>query len=253
MRISYDDPASLKAAFTGAAAVIHLAGTLVERPDSTYEIANVETTRAVAEAAAFCGVGKLVFVSANGADPRSRNRYWRSKGDAEVVVRASTCEHTILRAPLLLGPGTEGTAALQRHLRKETVVLPGGGRHLQQPLHVDDLARASMVAAGLGIAKNRTLELVGPVSLPDRELLVRAAKVLGRTLRIRSLPLVPLRLVLAVRRRFSGGGFSPDVLEVITANTQLDPLPAAAELGIQLTGVDEMISQSLTAPAARRA
>ena len=35
-QISYDDPRSLDAAFRGASAVIHLAGILVERADSTY-------------------------------------------------------------------------------------------------------------------------------------------------------------------------------------------------------------------------
>jgi hypothetical protein len=35
------------------------------------------------------------------------------------------------------------------------------------------------------------------------------------------------------------------VLEVITADTRLDPQPAAGELGIPLTGLDEMIQNSL--------
>ena len=34
-------------------------------------------------------------------------------------------------------------------------------------------------------------------------------------------------------------------MEVITANTRLDPAPAAAEMGMQLTGLDEMIQNSL--------
>ena len=51
VRISYEDPGSLDAAFQGASAVIHLAGILVERPGSTYEQANVASTRSVVEAA----------------------------------------------------------------------------------------------------------------------------------------------------------------------------------------------------------
>ena len=242
-RISYDDPSSLEAAFAGASAVVHLAGILVERPGSTYEQANVQTTRSVAEAAEIAGVEKLVFVSVVGADPASPNRYWRTKGEAEAVVRASGCAHTILRVPLLLGPGTEGTAALQRYLSRKTVVLPGGGRNRHQPLYVDDLARAVLLATVPSVARDRTLDLVGPVSMPDRDILQRGARLLGRELRIRSMPIAPLRIVLALRRRMAGSGFSPDVLEVITADTQLDPGPAAAEIGIRLTGLDEMIRQ----------
>src|SRR5438105_1010995 len=95
--IAYDDPATLCAAFGGASAVIHLAGTLIERGDSTYKSANVGTARAVAAAAEQEGVGKLVLISAVAADPAARNRYWRSKGQAEEAVRSCRCAHTILR------------------------------------------------------------------------------------------------------------------------------------------------------------
>jgi NADH dehydrogenase len=242
-RISYENASSLDAAFTGASGVIHLAGVLVERPGSTYEQANVNTTRAVAGAAARQGLDKLVFVSVVGADAASSNRYWKSKGEAEAVVRTCGCAYTILRVPLLLGPGTEGTAAMRRHLSRTTVILPGGGRNRHQPLHIDDLARAALLAAEPALARNRSLDLVGPVSMPDRDILEHGARLLGRAIRIRSMPIAALRLALAVRRRMGGPGFSPDVLEVITADTQIDPAPAAAEIGIALTGLDDMIRE----------
>jgi len=250
--ISYDDPATLDAAFAGADAVVHLAGTLVERPGSTYEIANVQTARAVARAAERAGVAKIVLVSAIGADAGSRNRYLQTKGEAEAMTRAAGCAHTVLRVPLLLGPGTEGTAALLRHVSKPSVKLPGGGRNLQQPLHVDDLARAALAAASPATARNRTLELVGPVALPDREIVERVARALGREVQIGSVPVMPLRLILKLQRMVSGPGFSADVLDVITADTNLDPQPAARDLGISLTGLDEMIRASV-ASSGRRA
>jgi uncharacterized protein YbjT (DUF2867 family) len=125
------------------------------------------------------------------------------------------------------------------------VSLPGGGRNLQQPLDVDDLACASLRAADPLIAKNRALDLVGPVSLPDREILQRAASLSGRAVRIRSIPVSLAKIVLAISQSMGRTGLSPDVLEVITANTQQDPMPAATALGIQLTGLDVMITRSL--------
>ncbi len=145
----------------------------------------------------------------------------------------------------MLGPGTEGAAGLERNASRSKAKLIGGGRNLQQPLYVDDLARAAIAAAQPSVATNRTLDLVGPVSLPDRELVERAARLLGHEVRISSIPKGLLSFVLAIRQRISGPGFSPDVLEVITADTRLDPQPAAQELGIQLTGIDEMIKNSL--------
>jgi len=245
MRVSYDDPASLGAAFEGATAVIHLAGILVERPGSTYEDANVETTRHVADAAKRCGVVKLIFVSAIGADERSPNRYWRTKGEAEAVVRASGISHTILRVPMLLGRGTEAAVALRRRLEHGTVPLLGGGRTLQRPLAVDDLARAALIACDPVVTKDRTLELVGPTSVPARKIVERAAQLMGRRIRIVPVPVWPVRLAVAIARQVSGRGFSPDALEVLTTDTKLDPAPAARELGITLTALDDMIRESL--------
>jgi NADH dehydrogenase len=246
VRVSYDDPASLDAALQGAAAVIHLPGILVERPDSTYEQANVTSTRSVCDAARRSPVQKFVMVSATGANEGSSNRYYRTKGQAETLVRASGLPYTVLRAPLLLGPGTAGAAALRRNTSLPRARLIGGGHNLQQPLYVDDLARAAVLAAiRPSVANNLTLDLVGPVSLPERELVERAARLLGREVRIGSIPRSLLCFLLALRQRIAGPGFSPDALEVVTADTRLDPRPAACKLGIELTGIDEMIKGSL--------
>ncbi|HKV42653.1 MAG TPA: hypothetical protein VJX67_25865, partial [Blastocatellia bacterium] len=67
---------------------------------------------------------------------------------------------------------------------------------------------------------------------------------LGHEIQISSIPKGLLSFVLAIRRRVAGPGFSPDVVDVITADTQLDPQLAASELGIRLTGIDEMIKNS---------
>src|SRR6202167_5643077 len=206
--ISYDDPASLDSAFQGASAVIHLAGVLVETPDSTYEQANVASTRSVVEAAQRSGVQKIVLVSATGADEKSRNRYYRTKGQAEALVRASGVNYTVLRAPLLLGLGTAGGAALGRHVGHSRAKLIGGGRNFQQPLSVDDLARAAVAATNPSVASNLVLDLVGPVSLPERELVERAAHLLGRQVRIGSIPKSWFSLVLAIRQRLGKPGFS---------------------------------------------
>ncbi len=217
----------------------------MEKPDSTYDQANVAPARSVVEAAKRCALQKFVLVSATGADETSSNRYYRSKAQAEELVRTSGLCYTVLRAPLLLGPGTAGAAALERYASRASVKLSGGGRNLQQPLYVGDLAKAAVVAVQPMVAKNLTLDLVGPVSLPEREIVERAARMLGREVQIGSIPKQLLSFVLAIRQRIAGPGFSPDALEVITADTRLDPRPAVHALGIQHTGIDEMLESSL--------
>ena len=76
---------------------------------------------------------------------------------------------------------------------------------------MDDLARAAVAATQPSVAYNSTLDLVGPVSLPERELVERAARLLGRKVRIGSIPKGLFSFVLAIRQRFAGPGFSRDV------------------------------------------
>ena len=244
-RISYEDPASLRAAFAGADAVIHLAGILIERPGSNYEQANVAPAQAVVDAAEQSGVKKIVLISATGADETSSNRYYRTKGQAEALVKSSGLAYSVLRAPLLLGRGTEGAAALERHARVKKAKLLGGGRNLQQPLDVDDLALAAIHATDISVAADQTLDVVGPTALPDWEIVERAGRQLGKHVQIGSLPIGVARLGLWIRKLLGRSGFSLDALEVITADTNLDPRPAASALGIQLTEIDDMIEKSL--------
>jgi uncharacterized protein YbjT (DUF2867 family) len=245
VQAAYEDEQTLDAAFQSASAVIHLAGILVEKPGSTYEQANVASTRSIVEAAKRSGLRKFVLVSATGADEKSRNRYYRTKGQAEALLRESGLCYTVLRAPLLLGPSTAGAAALQRNVSGRRAKLIGGGRNLQQPLHVHDLARAATAATEVSVARNLTVDVVGPVSISERELVELAARLLGREVRVGSISKGLLSLALTLRSFFGGVGFSRDALDVITSDTRLDSQLAANALGIQLTGIDQMIRDSV--------
>jgi uncharacterized protein YbjT (DUF2867 family) len=243
LHVSYAKPESVKAALAGCQSVVHLPGVLIERAGSTYEEANVATTRVVVEAARAQQVSKIVLVGAIGADPKSSNRFYRTKGEAEDVVRSAGIEFTILRAPLVLGEGTEGSAAIDRYLTHGTVYLVGGGMQWQQPLDVRDLARAAFTCARPGKLAGRTLDLAGPERLRYRELVDRAARARGGALRIRSLP-IPVGLIrqaLALRGRVLGPGFSPDALEVILDSNSIDPEAARAALDLQLTKLEDTL------------
>ena len=243
--VSYSDPQGLATAFGDASALIHLSGILVESASSTYIDAHVTSTRAIVEAAKHSAIEKLVLVSSVGADEKSKNGYWKTKGQAENIVRASGIPFTILRVPLLLGGATEGAASLKRNGSSPAPKLIGGGRTLQQPLFVDDAAKAAILACRPSVARNNTLELVGPVCLPERELVERAAKILGRDVRVGSVSKSLMRMALQLGKLVGKRGFTVDALDVITTDTRLDPAEAARELGIELTGVDDMIRSSL--------
>jgi uncharacterized protein YbjT (DUF2867 family) len=242
--ISYGRVGELTETLEGVSCAVHLAGILIEGGASTYEIANVAATRAVVESSQKAGVGHIVLISVLGAHPDSPNRFLRSKGEAEKAVLASGLAATIVRTPILLGPGTAGAEALVRTAIQRKSNLLGGGGYTMRPLDVDDLSRAVLGICEAQTKGVRVLELVGPEPIAYRDLVTRVAAMLGKEVTIGTIPVWIAKLGAAVTHRRTGKGISPTVIEVITANESV-PKNADVELGLTLTPLSQTLEKIL--------
>jgi NADH dehydrogenase len=246
--IDYHDREGLAAALTGASCVVHLAGILIESPGSSYQIANVDATIAVVEACKKAGVAHVVLVSVLGADAASANRYLASKGRAERSVLESGVPATIIRTPILLGRGTAGARAVVHAASQATVTLLGGGRHTVRPLDVDDLSRAILRCCREPRAGTTTYELAGPEAVTYRDVVARTAKLMGRDVSVRSMPIWLARLGAALAGLAKRGGMTPTVIDVITSSEAVHR-NADAELGIALSPLSATLEKLLPARA----
>jgi len=246
--IDYDNPDALRAALTGAGCVVHLAGILFEGPTSSYQTANVDATRAVVDACRNAGVARVVLVSVLGADAASANRYWSSKGRAERIVAESGLSAAIIRTPILLGPGMAGARAIVQQASQRKVTLPGGGRHWIRPLDVDDLSRAVLRCCERADAGVAIYELAGPEPAPYRDVIARAAALMGHEVVIRSVPVSLARLGTAIAGWTRRGGMTPAVIDVITSNEVVRE-NADAELGVTLTPLSATLEKLLPTQA----
>jgi NADH dehydrogenase len=235
--ISYNDQEAMARAFAGCDAVAHLAGILIEAKGSTYQNANVDTTRSVVGAAESAGVRHITLISALGAHKRARNKYLRSKGQSEEIAKASTMSSSSLRTPMLLGPGTAGAEALLRMARQPAPRVLGGGRHLLRPLDIDDLSAAILKISASATAGDHVFELVGPEEISHRALIAKVAVMLGRSTSVRSAPKWAAKVGARVARLFTRGGMSPDVIDVITSSEKVKN-NADGAIGLDLTPLD---------------
>jgi NADH dehydrogenase len=242
--IDYDNPEGLAATLRGAGCVVHLAGILFEGPQSSYQTANVDATKAVVDACKNAGVPRLVLVSALGADPTSPNRYWRSKGRAERIVFESGLSGAIIRTGILLGPGMAGARAVVHAASQPAVTLLGGGRHSIRPLDVDDLSRAILRCCEGSAPGVAVYELVGPEPAAYRDVVARTAALMDRHVSIRSMPVWLARLGAALSGWRRQGGMTPTVIDVITSSEVVHE-NADAELGVLLTPLSATLEKLL--------
>ncbi|HYD87701.1 MAG TPA: complex I NDUFA9 subunit family protein [Vitreimonas sp.] len=191
-------PESVDAALEGAGSVINLVATLYESGPQNFEALHVEGARAVAEAAARRGVGRIVHISALGAGPKG-SRFARSKYHGERAVLDAAPYATILRPSIVFGPEDgffnrfgrmAATAAAFRPLG--FLPLIGGGKTRFQPVFVGDVAEAAAAALTSEHARGRVFELGGPRIYSFRELMEYI-----REQTERRVPLVPLPFFVA--------------------------------------------------------
>ena len=144
--------------------------------------------RVVSEAAARAGVRRIVYLSILGSHPDSSNACLASKGRAETILQQGKVPATVLRVPMVLGPGELAAAALRGQASAPVTFLVRGGASREQPIDHDDVVAAIRSAAADTGADHHGLDLAGPESLTHRELVLRVAQRLGRKPRIVSIP-----------------------------------------------------------------
>lgn len=244
--VDYGDAGALAVAAAGCDAAVHLAGILKETRANRYEDAHERPARALAEAAAKAGLRRIVCVSILGSRADSPNRALASKGRAEEILLRGPVPALILRVPMVLGPGDPASAALARQARGGRVSLVRGGATKEQPIAADDLVEAISAALLRPEPLRAALDLAGPESLTHRELVLRAARVLGTQVEVRSLPyaLVAAFAWLA-EKLMADPPLTPAMLGVLEHDDAIDPGPACRQLDIALTPLDKTLRRAL--------
>jgi len=213
-----------------ADAVVHLAGTLQPRRGESYEQANVEPSRTVAEAAAQGSPRRIVFLSYLAAAADSANAYLRAKAEAEALLLATGVPTTIFRCLHVFGPpehpGPTAGAFLARGGR--AVIVPGSGRQRIAPLFLGDVVAAVAAAATDPDAPAGTFDLGGPEEISMDEFV---AALNGGAARLRHLPAPAARLAA----RFSPA-LTPALMDLLLRdNVAADPATVAAKFGFEPT------------------
>ena len=193
IRAPIHDPVAVRAAVSGAKAVVNLVGILFERGDRNFATIHARGAHSVATAAAEAGVERLVQISAIGADLHGEADYARSKGAGEAAVKTAFPAATVLRPSVVFGPEDDFFNRFAVMARLSPVLpLIGGGHTKFQPVYVGDVAEAIAACLIDPATQGKTYELGGPQVYSFKELM----ELLLTQIRRRRL-LVPLPFGLA--------------------------------------------------------
>jgi NADH dehydrogenase len=246
--VDWSDADALARAGAGCEDWIHLVGILKETRNSRYEDAHERPAEALVRAAEKAGARRIGAVSILGAAPDAKNACLASKGRADAILLGGAVPATVLRVPMVLGPDELAAAALRARASAKVAFLVRGGATLEQPIDARDLVRALELALGAAVERS-ALDLAGPESLSQRELVLRVAKLLG-TGPPRIVPL-PFAAVSALAWCLERTSYDPPLtramLGVLEHDDRIDPEGAARRLGLALTPLDATLRFSFGA------
>jgi uncharacterized protein YbjT (DUF2867 family) len=249
------DEASTRRVIRGADAVVNCVGVLAEGGKQTFDALMDQGAGQIARIAAEEGVGRLVHISAIGADPASDCLYAAAKGRGEAAVRAAFPSALILRPSVVFGV-EDGFFNKFAAMARIPLVLPLVGPDTRfQPVYVDDVAAAA-AAGAIGDAAPGVYELGGPEVATFRELMQRMLKIIYRQRILVALPFGLARIpagILDFLQRRSGGLFTNtlvtrDQLRQLARDNVVSPeMPGLPELGIRPTAMDAVLESYLYA------
>jgi nucleoside-diphosphate-sugar epimerase len=259
---------------SGADMVVHLAAKVhvmapTAEDTAAFQAVNVDTSRRLAEGAARAGARRLLFVSSikvNGestppaspftadASPHPGDDYGRSKAAAEAALRSVSAqtglEVTILRPPVVYGPGVKANVAALARLCASPIPLPfGAARNARSLIAVDNLVDAILSALVSPRAAGRTFLVRDGEDVSTGELVRRIRRAQGRPARLLPVPqgLMTTALHLLGRRPHARDpGLDPSA----------DTRPGARPYASALSGPEPAVSRHrglvfLVAPAGR--
>ncbi|MFM1863523.1 MAG: hypothetical protein RLZ26_2045 [Pseudomonadota bacterium] len=243
------DDASVAQALAGADAAVNCVGILAEAGANRFEAVHAEGAGRIARAAAAAGVGRLVHVSAIGADPGSPSAYARSKAAGEAAVRAAFPGAVILRPSIIFGPEDQFFNRFAAMTRTSPVLPVVGGTTRFQPVHVDDVAAAAERAIRTDVAPG-VYELGGPETLSFADLMRRMLAEIRRLRIVLDLPFWiarPIATVLdgvqaATLGLFHNGMLTRDQLRNLARDNVVAPdARGLADLGIAPTPMSAVL------------
>jgi uncharacterized protein YbjT (DUF2867 family) len=247
--VDYRQSEALRGAVAGADVAVHLAGALLPRRGETLLQANVETTRALVEAATAAGVKTLVYLSFPGADPVSPNQYLRAKGMAEAIMQQAGFAGAIFRVPMILGPDSPAAVQLRRMARAPLLPLVSGGAVRLQPIAEADVLAAIAWAIAAAPRPLRVLNLVGPETLTYAELLRRVCARFEKRPRVLRIPKAAVWLSACCAGALVPAlGWNRSVFDILFHEHLADPAEARATLPFALTPVHAALDQAISVP-----
>ncbi|MBF0282503.1 MAG: complex I NDUFA9 subunit family protein [Zetaproteobacteria bacterium] len=162
VKVDVINGSGLRDAVAGCGAVINLVGLLFERGKYSFDAAHVQGSRHLLAACEEVSVAHFIQMSALGVNENPKSIYARTKTIAEQQVKQSRMHWTIFKPSLIFGAGDSFFLKLKSVLAVAPAMPVFSPTTCFQPIWVEDVARAFVLALGNRKCYGQSYALAGP-------------------------------------------------------------------------------------------
>ena len=234
----------------GVDAVINAVGIIREDGAQTFDAIHHRAPVALFAACAQAGIGRVIQISANGADQQAASRYHLSKKKADDMLAAlpSPLSSAIVQPSVVYGADGTSAALFTTLASLPLTGLPGGGKQQLQPVHIDDVVQLVMrlLESGMqGLAADKRIAAVGPVPMTFKGFLAELARAMQlRQGIVLPVPMPLVRLGARFAGMIPGSLLDPETLGMLERGNTADPGALTALLGRPPKPVFDFIAAS---------
>jgi len=239
VKVAYGDlnePGTLKQALVGMDALVNIASI------------GFGHAPAIVTAAVETGIRRAVFISTTAIFTRLNADSKRIRLAAEEMIAKSGLAYTILRPTMIYGsPRDRNISRLIRYVERYPLIpVFGDGRHLQQPIHVEDLAWAIAGALQSNKTLSKAYNIAGSSPLTFNELIDTTSRQLGKRIRRLHLPAgVIIRCLQFVERRGFRLPVSSEQVQRLNEDKNFDYSEATADFGFKSRTFSEGVRKAI--------
>ena len=247
--LASDGTAAWLPRFAAVDAVVNCAG-LIRDTGGRYAAVHESGAKALFDACRAADVGRVVQISALGADATATTSYHLSKRAADDHLASldpagGQMDWVVVRPSLIVGRGGQSTALFAAIAALPAPLRLGPGNWMLQPIHVDDLVEgiARLLARTGPIAAR--IDAVGPEPMTTDAITLAFRGWLG----LRGAPMLPMPRGLiaaaaAVGEKVGLGAVTPESLGMLEAGNTADVRPFVAACGFRPASLSRALART---------
>jgi uncharacterized protein YbjT (DUF2867 family) len=225
----------------GVVAAVQFPGYPAEVPRAglTFDAYDRQGTENLLAEASRAGVERYLYISGANSTPSAKENWYRAKGRAEEMLRASDLRTVILRPSWAYGPGDKALntyAAMARFSPVIPMIVRLEGRRIVpqriQPVYVEDIALAVRRAFETEAAWGLSFEIGGRDVMTMREVIETLLHVTGKRRRIVPVPDTLAKLGVAPLTILPRPPMTPGAIDFVTQDGLVDITDLERVLGV---------------------